>query len=66
MTDEEKKRSCYDCELYGQCGLMADVYTAIRCHRQKLIDAVLRRADIFDTLAEICNQYTKMKGAETK
>ena len=64
MTDEEK-RSCYDCKHQGLCYLRRQIENAIVPSAEWMIEgAPCKWTDIFGTLAWICNQYTKMKGAE--
>jgi len=68
MTDEEK-RSCYTCEHQSLCYLKRHIYDALVPSAAWMLDSTGLPhvwTDVFDTLAEACNQYTKMKGAETK
>jgi len=66
MSDGEK-RSCYTCFFQSLCYLKHNVHNAMVPGAAWMITDVPRKwTDIFDTLAEVCNQYTKMKGAETK
>ena len=67
MTNEEK-RSCFTCEHESLCFLKHRLYDAMLQGDTAWMFEITVRAwtDIFDTLAEACNQYTKMEGAETK
>lgn len=64
MSDDDK-RSCYTCKNHGFCYLHRGI-------RNKLIMAVGMfigksnpATDIFDTLAEACNQYQKIEQEAT-
>ena len=67
MTDEEK-RSCYTCFFQSLCHPKNLVHDAVTKQAGWMFEAyentVRKWTDVFDTLAEACNQYTKMKGAE--
>jgi len=64
MTDEEK-RSCFNCKHQSLCYLKHRVLDAMVPSAAWMFEGSQPRVwtDVFDTLAEVCNQYTK-KGAE--
>ena len=67
MTNEEK-RSCYTCFFQSLCHPKNLVQDAVTRQAGWMFesspDAMVMWTDVFDTLAQACNQYTKMKGAE--
>jgi len=67
MTNEEK-RSCFTCKHHDLCYLRRNVHDAMIPSASWMFDPAGQSTwtSIFDTLAQACNQYTKMKGAETK
>jgi len=66
MTDEEK-RSCFNCMHNHVCYPKCLVYDAMTGQAKWMFesspDAMVMWIDVFGTLAQACNQYTK-KGAE--
>ena len=59
---DEDKRSCYTCKHQSLCYLKRRIYDAILPGAAWMFEDALRPfMDIFDTLAEICNQYQKQE-----
>ena len=66
MTDEEK-RSCFTCEHQSLCHPKLLIHHAINKEAGWMFeDAPRPWTEVFDTLAEACNHYEEMKGAESK
>jgi len=63
MSDEEK-RSCFICKHQDLCHVRRCIHEAILTSPWMFEDTPRPWVEILDTLAEACNQYTKMKGAE--
>jgi len=61
MTDDDK-RSCYSCQNQSLCFLKRRIYDALLPGAAWMFEAAPRPfTDIFDTLAEACNQYQKQE-----
>jgi len=58
--------SCYTCANQSLCYLKRHIYNALTPEGAWMLDKALRKwMDIFDTLAEICNQYQKIEQEAT-
>ena len=65
MSDE-RKRSCYTCQNQSLCYLKRRIYDALLPGAAWMFeDAPRPFTDIFDTLAEACNQYQKQEEQAT-
>jgi len=63
MTDEDK-RSCFNCRHHTLCFLRHRVYMALAPGNEgaRMFENAPRRwTDIFDTLAEACNQFQRIE-----